>query len=146
VASLNANERDRLSTSAMFVREDAETLSLVDLEARLAAVASPSNNDKPSKLLHARYAKRRVLQVEELAAAGSLGKDDSEAFARILRFIDELEAQVEDKNIKQKRDRARAKADRAKDTAWHLRMRLQDVDGTTERAMEQSRRETLLNF
>jgi hypothetical protein len=138
VASLSAGERDRLSTSAQFIKEDAQTLSLPDLKARLTAVASSANDDKASKLLHARYAKRRVQEHEDAATEGGLGQDDQAALARISRLVDELEAQVEDEGIRQKREKAAMKAERAKETVWHLKGRLQDVDGTSERVMEES--------
>jgi hypothetical protein len=143
-ATLSADERSRLTSSAVFVREDVDEMSLDQLENRLRALVV--GDQKVAKVLHARYAARRLTQLDDAAAGGQLGQDDMRALGAIDKLVSQLEEQIADKGVRERRDKAAARAARAKAVAWHLKGMLSEADGTDQRAREAFSRQFAADF
>jgi hypothetical protein len=64
-----SSERGRLEATRAFVKEDCEAMSILTLAERVSAVSAGS--DRVAKVLHARYARRRLgaLDAEALGLA-----------------------------------------------------------------------------
>ncbi len=141
--SLMTSERERVSASMPFVKEDFETQPLAALVERMRAVAA--GMDKPSKLLHARYGLRRYemetarLGEARLASQGQstdgnpVGTTDTAALRELKTAAEEIAQELKDPADERGREAAQEAARKSQRIVTTSRSRLSQADGTAER-------------
>lgn len=143
-AGLSSTERSRLADSRVFVQEDCAELPLTALLERLRAVSLGS--DEAAKVLHARYARRR-LEAEDAAvddralrgAPDTRPEDEREAHRRLGTLVEGLAESVADQGQKKRRQAALDKARESREAAARVRRKLMEIDGTDRWAAEETR-------
>ena len=141
-AGLSSTEHSRLAEARVFVQEDCAELSLAALLERMRAV-SPGN-DKPTKVLHARYAARRLeaedARRDELARRGANDarpEAEREAYRRLRKLVEELEEEAADEDQRRRRESAPEKAEQSREAVARARRKRSEIDGTDARAREE---------
>jgi hypothetical protein len=141
---LSSTERERFSTARPLVREDCESMPLRTLAGQLRAVAVGS--DKVPKLLHARYAAKRVQEENDRLA--QLARDgageaalatDSLALRELREAVSELESQTRDEQRTRRQAEAAEAAHGQRRLAFELRRKLTEADGGAQSAREAQR-------
>lgn len=139
-----ASDRGRLEASRAFVKEDSEALDAPALTKRLEAVAA--GEDRVSKILHARYARRRVealnAESKRLATEGrSTGPEAARERRGLAEAVSGLEEQLKDPKKAERTGKLKEAAVESKRVAREVRRKLSAADGTEEAARRGARRQ-----
>lgn len=144
-ASLPSTERSRLTDARPFVVEDCAELPLTALLERLRAVSLGA--DKAVKVLHARYAARRLeaedARVDELARRrtnDTRPEAQRHAHGLLRKAVEDLAESVADKGQRERRQSALDKAQESREAAARARRKQMELDGTDRRAAEETGR------
>lgn len=144
-----ASERGRLEASRPFVKEDCEDMAVPELTERISAVSA--GTDRVAKVLHARYARRRLealnAESNRLAREGRQARPGAAQEARSLaEAVASLEEQLKDPKVEERRQAAQEAAKASRQLVREARKRQGKLDGTAEIAREMQAQATHAAF
>lgn len=139
LTNLTVSERERVLGSMPLVKEDFETMALAALVQRMRAVAA--GVDKPSKLLHARYGLRRCeMETARLASQGQstdgnpVVNIDTAALRELRTAAEKLAQELRDPADERGVEAFRQAATKSRRLVATSRSKLNEADGTADRA------------
>lgn len=144
-----ASERGRLETSRPFVKEDCEDMAVPELTERISAVSA--GTDRVAKVLHARYARRRLealsAESNRLAREGRPARPGAAQETRKLaEAVATLEDQLKDPKTEERRQAAQEAAKASRQLVRDARRQQGRLDGTAQRAREMQAQATRAAF